>query len=111
MSRRKKNEGETEEQATERRLFEAVANTANRSDKTSWNRKMDNMVKILARLRPIEQQILDLQAEKMPIMDEISDLRATMVNECVHPYEFLVNMEDHVLCKFCNKRISKPSGC
>ena len=109
MSRRKKIEGETIEEAAERHLFEAVANTANRSDKTSWNRKMDNMVKLLATLRPIEEQLLHLQSQKVPIMDDISDLRATMVNECVHPFEFLVNKDDHVLCKFCDKKISIPN--
>ena len=111
MARRRKDENETEEQAEERRLFEAVANSANRSDKTSWNRKMDNMVSLLAKLRPIEQQILDLSAEKMPILDDIAALRKTMVGECVHPFEFLVDKDTYVECKFCNKKISKPSGC
>ena len=111
MARRRKEEDETPEQTKQRRLFEAVSNVANRSDKTSWNRKMDNMVKLLARLRPIEQQILDLQAEKMPIMDDITALRQTMINECVHPFEYLVDKETHVECKFCNKRISIPRGC
>jgi len=110
MAKRRKGENETESEAQERRLFEAVANAANRSDKTSWNRKMDNMVKLLAKLRPIEQQIIDLQAQKIPIMDEIAELRQTMVTECVHPFEFLVDKGTHVECKFCNKRISKPSG-
>ena len=111
MARRRKDENETEEQTKERRLFEAVSNVANRSDKTSWNRKMDNMVKLLAKLRPIEQQIIDLQAEKMPIMDEVAALRQTMINECVHPFEFLVDHDTYVECKFCNKKISIPRGC
>ena len=111
MARRRKEENETAEETKQRRLFEAVSNVANRSDKTSWNRKMDNMVKLLARLRPIEQQIIDLQAEKMPIMDEITALRQTMINECVHPFEYLVDHGTHVECKFCNKRISLPRGC
>lgn len=110
MSRRKRSEDETPEQAAERRLFEGIANNANRSDKTSWSRKMDNMVSLIAQLRPIEQEILRLMAEKTPVMDQIAKLRQTMVDECVHPYEFLVDKGDHVTCKFCNKRISKPTG-
>ena len=108
MARRKKPVGETPEQAAERRQKEAIANAANRSEKTSWNRKMENMVKLLATLRPIEQKILDLQRQKFPIMDEVHELREIMVNECIHPYDQLVVKEDHVLCKFCNRRLKRP---
>ena len=110
MARRKKPEDETQEQARERRILEAVANNSNRSEKTSWNRKMDNMVSLLAKLRPIEEKIIELQAEKMPIMDDVNELRQTMVNECVHPYEFLSLNDDHVECKFCGKKMGIPSG-
>ena len=71
---------------------------------------MNNMVKLLAKLRPLEEQILELQAQKIPIFDEVQEVRKTMVNECIHPYEYLVVKEDHVLCKFCNRRISIPNA-
>lgn len=108
MARRKKPENETVEEATERRKKEAIANASNRSEKTSWNRKMDKMVKLLASLRPIEQKILELTHQKMPIFDEIQILREIMVRECVHPFEYLVVKDDHMLCKFCEKRIRMP---
>ncbi len=108
MSRRKKPEEETPEQTRERRLREEISNNANRSEKTSWNRKMDNMVRLLATLRPIEDQIIELQAKKIPLFDEISVLRTNMVNECVHPYEFLVIKETYAMCKFCDHKISLP---
>ena len=108
MARRKTPENETEQEAIEREIKEKIANTANRSEKTSWNRKMDNMVSLMAKLMPIEEQIIELQAQKNPIFDEIQELRNTMVNECTHPYEYLVVEEDHVRCKFCNKKLSKP---
>jgi hypothetical protein len=108
MARRKKPEDETVEQERERRIFESIANFSDRSEKTSWNRKMDNMVKLLAKLRPIEDQIIELQAQKMPVFDEVQELREVMVKECVHPYQHLVLKEDHVECKFCNKRIRIP---
>ena len=41
MARQRKAEDETTEQAEIRRLCEKVANTANRSDKVSWNRKLE----------------------------------------------------------------------
>lgn len=107
MAKRKIPENETAEDQAKRKVRETIANTADRSEKTSWNRKMDNMVKLMAQIRPIEEQILDLQAEKQPIFDEIQELRALMVKECVHPYEYLVvTGEKSATCKFCNKTIA-----
>lgn len=110
MARQKKPQNETEEQARVRRMLETIANNANRSEKTSWNRKEDNMIKLLAQLRPIEDKIEELLAEKLPIMDKIQELRTTMVKECVHPFQHLVYHEDHIVCKFCNKKIGIPVG-
>jgi len=110
MARMKKPLNETEQEATIRKTLERVANVASRSEKTSWNRKMNNMVKLLALLRPIEDKILELHAQKEPIFDEIQSLRTTMVKECVHPFEFLIHKSDHIECKFCNKRIGLPQN-
>ena len=108
MARRKKPENESDQQIRQRKIFEAISNFSDRSEKTSWNRKMDNMVKLIARMRPIEDQILALQHRKMPIFDDVQELRELMVAECVHPYQHLVLNEDHVLCKFCNRNIGLP---
>lgn len=108
MARRKTPDNETNDEQSIRHIKETIANSANRSEKTSWNRKMDNMVKLMSTLRPIEEQILELQAKKMPIFDEIQGLRLSMVKECVHPFEYLVVNVDHVVCKFCDKRIRIP---
>lgn len=109
MAKRKAPENETPEEQKLRLQKEKIANAANRSEKVSWNRKMDNMVKLLGQLRPIEEQILELHAQKMPIFDQVQELRETMVKECVHPYEYLVIRDDHALCKFCGKKISLPN--
>lgn len=106
MARRKKPEGETPEQSSTRHTLEAVADKASRSEKVSWDRKMDNMVTLLARLKPIENKILDLMGEKAPIFDEIVALRAEMVHTCVHPYTHLDVKDDIVHCKFCGKNIA-----
>ncbi len=111
MARRRKPEDETLLEERDRRIKEAIANASTRSEKTSWNRKMDNMVKLLALLRPIEAEILEIIREKkLPIMDQVSELRSTMVNECVHPFEQLVFVDDCVKCKFCETRIGIPRG-
>lgn len=102
MARRKKPENESAQQTRTRRMLEAVADSATRGEKVSWDRKMDNMVSILAKLKPIEDGIIDLIAQKMPIIDEVAALRREMVRDCVHPYTHLQVKEDgSVQCKFC----------
>lgn len=106
MARRRKPEDESQEDARIRRDLENIADAASRGEKVSWDRKMDNMVSILATLKPIEEQIIELMAKKMPIIDEIADLRKGMVKECVHPYPHLVHKDTHVECKFCARKFS-----
>lgn len=109
MSRRKKPEVETLDEEIVRRIKEEIANNANRSEKTSWNRKMDNMVRLLAEIKPIEDQIIGLHEKKIPIFDEIQTLRKEMLRDCVHPYEYVLVEKDHAKCKFCEKLISLPN--
>lgn len=109
MARKKKPENENQDEALLRRRLEFISNLPTRSEKTSWNRKMDNMVKLISQLTPIEEKILQIMLqEKQPILDQINDLRTSMINECVHPFDQLVLKDDHVLCKFCNRRIGIP---
>lgn len=105
MARKKKPENETEIQSEERVLFEQIANKPERSEKVSWNRKMDNLVRLMAQLEPIEQKLLEIISnEKLPLMDQVQELRETMVNECVHPFEYLATTAaGEVECKFCYK--------
>jgi hypothetical protein len=67
---------------------------------------MDNMVKLIAKMSALEEQAADIEAQKMPIFDEIQELREVMVRECIHPLQYLVEHEDHILCKFCNTKIA-----
>lgn len=108
MARQRKPENETVEEARVRQMLESIANNSDRSEKTSWNRKLDNMVKLIARLAPLEDQIAELEALKTPMIDDVQALRQVMVNECIHPYDHLTYFENHVNCKFCNRKISVP---
>ena len=108
MARQRKPENETLEETRTRQLLESIANNADRSEKTSWNRKMDNMVKFITRLKPFEEQILELERQKLPTIDDIQALRQLMIKECIHPYDHLTYFKNHVRCKFCNRRISVP---
>lgn len=107
MARLKKPDNETNEEAEVRRIKETVANVATRNEKTAWDRMMNNMVTILSTLAPVEEKILELTNEKNIIFDGVSNLRADMVKACVHPYTHLVYHEDHVICKFCERKF-KP---
>jgi hypothetical protein len=105
MARKKKPLNESETEAKMRQELEAVSNVASRSEKRAWNRKRNNMNNHLALLNPIEDKILELQAQKEPIFDEIQILRAIMVEECVHPYDYLIHTGSYIKCKFCNRRL------
>jgi hypothetical protein len=111
MSRVKKPEFETPEQATVRNIFEAVSNHATRSEKTAWERKRNNMEKLVKLLRPLEDKIMEIRAKMQPTYDEISELRVVMTEECIHPYDMLVYNEitETVTCKFCEKTMKPVS--
>lgn len=104
MARRPKPLNETSEETSRRQFLELISNNATRSEKTSWDRKMDTMVTLMAKLRPIEESIIELMAQKMPIIDQIQALRNDMVKTCVHPFTHLVYQDDGTaVCKFCNE--------
>ena len=92
---------------TERELnqMDDVSRFADKNQRLSFRRKRERMDTLLERIRPIEEQILELTKEKMPIMDEIEKTRQGMVKECVHPREDLVHKGTHIQCKFCSKEI------
>lgn len=108
MTKKKKPENETQDEAQCRQRLEFVSNFSTRSDKTSWNRKLDNMVKLMSQLAPIEDKIIKIMAEeKQPLLDEIQSLRQTMIKECVHPFDHLADQGDgSIVCKFCTRRFS-----
>jgi hypothetical protein len=106
MARRKKPDEESISEADERHILEIIADNATRSEKVSWDRKMDNMVKLLAKLKPIEERIVDLMASKAPIIDEVQALRREMVRECVHPYTHLTSTDEVIVCKFCERKFA-----
>jgi predicted nucleic acid-binding Zn-ribbon protein len=107
MARMKKPENETQDETITRRMLEIIANHATRSEKTAWERKRNNMDKLVKQLRPLEDKIMEIRAKMNPIYDEIATLRNDMVEDCIHPYDMLVHQGDHIDCKFCGKSL-KP---
>lgn len=106
MARMKKPENETDEERKIRQIKENISNHASRSEKTSWERKRKNLQNYLVKLEPLQQQVLDIEANKIPILDKISKTRTEMVETCIHPQSDLIIYEDFAVCKFCNMRIN-----
>lgn len=104
MARLRKPEDETQDEAEIRRTKEIVSNKATRNEKVAWDRKMNNMVSLLAELTPIEEQLLGLITAKTKLVENIQELRGEMVLDCVHPFTHLVFHDDHVVCKFCDRK-------
>lgn len=110
MARRKNPENETTEDKQLRKIKEKIANGPKRAEKISWNRKRNNLESLYDKIRPIEDKILELVAQKQPIFDEMQEIRESMVDECIHPFDYLVVNDDHILCKFCNKKLKVLDG-
>ena len=87
------------------RQLDKVSKFADKNQRLSFKRKGERMSTLLTRIKPIEDEILELILQKTPIMDDIENVRRGMVHECVHPRDYLVHKGTHILCKFCSKEI------
>lgn len=94
-----------EEQA---KHISAVAAHHGKNEKLAWKRKVKKMDGLFSQLHVFEERILAIVKEKEPLMDDVALLRSEMVKECIHPKDHLVHMNTHLLCKFCEKKISIP---
>jgi small-conductance mechanosensitive channel len=92
----------------QKKQLEAVSNHRNKNEKLSFNRKIKKLEELVEAVKPLEEEILKLFLQKQPLMDEISELRNEMVKECIHPLNYLIHKGDHILCKFCDAKISLP---
>lgn len=89
----------------EAKMKNQVCELADRSDKTSWNRKLKNITKLINEVQELEEEIQKIHEKKIPLLDKIAEYRAEMVDTCIHPEEYLTVHEGSVKCKFCEKTI------
>lgn len=84
-----------------------IRETFDKADVLSWRRRDKKLKDIIEnKLKPIEDQILELELSKVPFYDEVQLIRKEMVDICIHPEDHLVELEGEViLCKFCNKKL------
>lgn len=92
----------------QKRDFAAIANFRDKNEKASWLRKKKNLEALVSKLEPIEDDLRRLNSTKMTIIDEIDEIRKTMVVDCVHPQDYLVHYQKYVKCRFCESSISIP---
>jgi hypothetical protein len=88
--------------------LDAVASLSPKAEKLAWKRKEKKMQGFVEDIGKIEDQILALVKEKMPLDDEISELREIMVKDCIHQKSDLAHLGTHIVCKFCERKLSIP---
>lgn len=86
--------------------FDAIWNFRDKNEKASWVRKKKNLENLVEQLEPIEEQLRLLNAQKLQILDDINEIRKTMIVDCVHPKDYLVHYGTYVKCRFCEYKIS-----
>lgn len=98
------------DEETAHKEMEIVSKDADKNERLSWRRKEKKMEEFIKKLDPLNEEMLDLIKRKQPILDDIEELRIKMVHECVHPAKMLVHKGDHILCKFCNRKLKVNDG-
>lgn len=93
---------------TQKKDFTAVANFRDKNEKASWLRKKKNLETLVATLEPLEAEIMRIQASKTLILDEVNEIRQTMVIDCIHPQDYLIHYDTYIKCRFCESSISIP---
>ena len=90
------------EKSQKQKIYDAVC----KGDRNSWNRKRRIMDDVLDRIRPVEDQIAILKSRMEPDYARLTELRDEMLEDCIHPEDYLVGLEDGtVICKFCERRV------
>lgn len=110
MAKRKTPVDMTPEQLQEHKQKDAISNHATRSEKTAWNRQYDNLTALVRKLDPIEDKLMALITEKTKIIDELMVLRTELVENCIHPFDQLVTLDQFTVCKFCERKMVKPNN-
>lgn len=92
-----------------RDVLEAIASHANKGEIAAWNRKRKAIERIIeVHIRPLEDKLLELNAELIPHYDKLTEMRNEMTEFCVHPIDMLIHIEGYVHCKFCNAKLAVP---
>lgn len=107
MARRKNPDNETPAEAVIRQRKEKIAAVATTNDRIGWRRKFKDLKSKIDTLKPFEEKILEAMKERRPIDDEIKKMRDSLMQDCIHPVDFLLIDEgsEYFTCKFCERKL------
>jgi hypothetical protein len=101
---------QTEQTKEDRAILETIAGHAVKGEIAAWNRKRKSIERIITNnIHPLEQKLIELNAQLMPLYDELKSARSAMIEFCIHPIDMLVKVEGHVECKFCDAKMVVPA--
>ena len=86
--------------------IKAINNQFTQLDKSNWQRRYDKLQSLVDDVNKLADEIITIEAKKIPLLDEIASLRELMHHECVHPKDHLVEHSDYAECKFCNRKFT-----
>jgi DNA repair exonuclease SbcCD ATPase subunit len=84
-----------------------VSSFADRSEKSAWQRKRDNLDALTRKCLPLEQQLIELTIKHNKVQAELSVNRAKFIEECHHP-EVSKNANGQYECEMCGFIIPEP---
>lgn len=91
-------------------VFQAISSHAIKGEVAAWNRKRKSIERVITtNIRPLEDKIIEVNAQLIPLYDQLHQMRSEMVDFCIHPIDMLTYKEDHVECKFCTRKLNVPS--
>jgi len=88
------------------RDFDVIKKHIDKNEKLAWIRKRSRIEELVEKLQPIEDKILELMAQKTPVLDEISEARTVMLKDCIHLEEYLLHHGSFIECKFCGTKLA-----
>lgn len=92
-----------------RAILEKIAGHANKGEIAAWSRKRKAIERLIdTHIRPLEDKILTINGELMPLYDQLTEARAALIEFCVHPIDMLEPKIGHIECKFCNAKLNVP---
>lgn len=92
-----------------RAVLEKIASHANKGEIAAWSRKRKAIERLIdTHIRPLEDKLLALNAELMPLYDQLGEARTALIEFCVHPIDMLEPKEGYVMCKFCDAKLNVP---
>lgn len=99
----------TDEQKQIQAVLATIASHAVKGEIAAWNRKRKSIERIITNnIGPLEDKIIELNAQLLPLYDQLKTMRKEMVEFCIHPIDMLIYKDDHVECKFCEACLAVP---